>query len=265
MYRHAAKYIQSCTKFQPEIGIILGSGFGEIAELIQAETVIHFSKIPGFPVSTVHKGNLIFGILAGKKVACMQGRVHFYEGYSMNDLAIPVQTLYALGVKKLVIVSAVGGICPDYYPGEVVAISDHIKLDLDSTLRGRNPEELGTRFFDMTAAYDPQLRSIAQTAAKELGLNLPEGVYAYMGGPQFETPAEIRMLRLLGADMVGMSTVPEVITAAHCGMKVLAFGCITNMAAGMENGGLNRDVIATAEKDGKAIVKQLLEKVVGKL
>lgn len=265
MYRNAAAFIQSKTALRPQIGMILGTGLGAIAESIQDAVVIPFREIPGFPVSTVHQGNLVIGELNGKTVACMQGRVHFYEGYTMKDLAVPVQTLYAIGVKTLLLTNASGGINEQYFPGEVVAVKDHIKFDLDSPLRGENPSELGERFFDMTNAYDIELRGIAKQSAEELGMELPEGVYAYMGGPQFETPAEIRMLRLLGADLVGMSTVPEAICAAHCGIKTLALSCVTNMASGMENGGLNREVIAHAEKDGTEAMRKLLIKVVEKL
>ena len=265
MYKKAAEYIQSKTALRPQIGMILGTGLGGVADAIQNAVVIPFREIPGFPVSTVHQGNLVIGDLNGKTVVCMQGRVHFYEGYSMKELAIPVQTLYAIGVKTLLLTNASGGICETYFPGEVVLISDHIKFDLESPLRGENPTELGERFFDMINAYDKELRTIAKDAAYELGLELPEGVYAYMGGPQFETPAEIRMLRILGADLVGMSTVPEAICAAHCGMKTLALSCVTNMASGMENGGLNKEVISYAEKDGTETMRKLLIKVVEKL
>lgn len=265
MYRKAADFIQSKAALRPQIGMILGTGLGAIAESITDAVVIPFREIPGFPVSTVHQGNLVIGELSGKIVACMQGRVHFYEGYTMKELAMPVQTLHAIGVKTLLLTNASGGICEQYFPGQVIAISDHIKFDLDSPLRGQNPPELGERFFDMTNAYDVGLRTVAMVAAKELGIELPEGVYAYMGGPQFETPAEIRMLRFLGADLVGMSTIPEVICAAHCGIKTLALSCVTNMAAGMENGGLNREVISHAEKDGTETMRKLLTKVVEKL
>lgn len=265
MYKRATEYIQSKTALRPQIGVILGTGLSTITEEIEDAVVIPFQEIPGFPVSAVHPGNLVIGRLDKKPIACMQGRVHFYEGYSMQELAVPVQTLCALGVSTLLLTNASGAICEEYFPGEIVAICDHIKFDLRSPLRGKNPDALGERFFDMTDAYTPKLRAIAKTAAEELGIALPEGVYAYTGGPQFETPAEIRMLRILGADLVGMSTVPEVISAVHCGMKILALSCVTNMAAGIENGGLNKAVIATAEKDGTKAMKRLLKKVVEKL
>ncbi len=265
MYREAAAYIFNQTGIRPQVGMILGTGLNALADAIEDAVVIPYGEIPRFPVSTVHEGNLVLGSLSGTPVVCMQGRVHFYEGYSMQQLAFPVQVMHALGVKTLLITNASGGICPEYTPGQVVAIADHIKLDLDSPLRGKNPDDLGGRFFDMTQAYTPELLTLAQKAAEEIGYPLSEGVYAYMGGPQFETPAEIRMLRLLGADLVGMSTVPEVIAAAHCGIRVLALSCVTNMAAGMDLGGFNQSVIAKAEESGRETMLALLTKVVEKL
>ena len=180
----------------------------------------------------------------------------------MQQLAVPVQALYAAGVKRLIVTNASGGINEDYVPGDIVMITDHIKLDLDSPLRGKNPDELGNSFFDMTQAYTPRLRETALKAAGIAGIELKSGIYAYMGGPQFETPAEIRMLRMMGADLVGMSTVPEVICAAHCGMEVLGLSCVTNMAAGMKNGGLNQSVIDNAEKQLEVRLKNLITEVV---
>lgn len=267
MYRQAAEYIKNQLDFTPKIGVILGSGLGTAAETVANPTIIPYAQVPGFPVSTVqgHAGRFLAGELAGNSVLVMQGRVHFYEGYSMKQLAMPVQTMAGLGIEKLIVTNAAGGINESYSPGDVVLISDHIKFDLDSPLRGENPDNLGERFFDMTRAYTPELRECARMAARELDIPLPEGVYAYMGGPQFETPAEIRMLRLLGADLVGMSTVPEVIAAAHCGIQVLGLSCVTNMAAGMAEGGLNREVIRRAEQQVQERLKNLIEKVVERL
>lgn len=263
MYRKSAEYIKSIIKSKPKIGIILGTGLGEVADAVECEVEIPYKEIPNFPASTVsgHAGKMVIGKLSGKDVIVMQGRVHFYEGYTMKELSIPVQTMKALGVETIIVTNASGGINYDYSPGEIVLISDHIKFDLDSPLRGENPAELGDRFFDMCDAYSKDLREMA----KEVDSSLKEGVYAYMGGPQFETPAEIRMLRVLGADLVGMSTVPEVITANHCGIKVLGLSCVTNMAAGMEDGGLNHEVIDKAEKDGKTRLKRIITEVVTKL
>ena len=265
MYRQAAEYIKTRTNCAPKIGIILGSGLGDIAGMAEDAVIIPYSEIPCFPVSTVHKGNLLIGKLGGTDVVFMQGRVHFYEGYTMEQLAVPIQTLRCIGVETLIITNASGGIKEKYTPGDIVMICDHIKFDLDSPLRGKNPEGLGSRFFDMTTAYTPELRTLAEKIALDLGFTLHKGVYAYMGGPQFETPAEIRMLRSLGADLVGMSTVPEVIAAVHCKMKVLGFSCVTNMAAGMENGGLNQEVITDAEKRVQKNLKNLITRVVERL
>lgn len=267
MTEEAVAYLEGKTKIRPRIGMVLGTGLGSVADAMEISVAIPYEEIPHFPTSTVkgHRGRLLFGRLAGVEIVVMQGRIHFYEGVSMEQLALPVRVLRRLGVEILVLTNASGGISADYTPGDLVVISDHIKLDLDSPLRGRNPEEFGPRFFDMTAAYTPALREVAKKAAMRCGFSLPEGVYAYMGGPQFETPAEIRMLRLLGADLVGMSTVPEAITAVHCGMKVLAISCVTNMAAGMENGGLNAQVISGAENEGAQRMELLLTEVVKEL
>lgn len=259
-----AEYIKNKISISPKIGIILGTGLGGVADSITIDAEIPYGEVPGFPISTApgHAGRLLAGTLSGCEVLVMQGRNHYYEGYSMQELAFPIQVMKKLGVETLILTNASGGINESFTPGDVVLITDHIKFDLDSPMRGKNQEEFGDRFFDMTRVYTPELLKLAKTSARELGIELPEGVYAYMGGPQFETPAEIRMLRLLGADLVGMSTVPEVITAAHCGIKVLALSCVTNMAAGMENGGLNRSVIANAEETGQARMQKLIQEVV---
>ncbi len=262
MYQEAAEFIRSRTPQTIEIGMILGTGLGSIAEQMEDAVTIPYREIPHFPISTVHQGNLVIGNLGGKTVLCMQGRVHYYEGYSMQEIVFPVHVMHALGIQTLLLTNASGGICEDYFPGQVVSVSDHIKFDLESPLRGKNPAELGERFFDMTKAYSPRLRKIAQKAAETLGISLPEGVYVYMGGPQFETPAEIRMLRVLGADLVGMSTVPEVIASVHSGIEVMALSCVTNMAAGMDMGGFDKDVIASAEQTGRETMAKLLIKVV---
>lgn len=264
MYQKAANYIKKRINSAPRIGIILGTGLGASVDTMKVEAEISYGKIPGFRASTApgHAGRLLAGKLNGVDVLVMQGRMHYYEGYAMKDIALPVQTMAALGVETLVVTNASGGINESYAPGEIVLISDHIKFDLESPLRGENREELGNRFFDMTKAYSPELLELASDAGERIGISLKQGVYAYMGGPQFETPAEIRMLGILGADMVGMSTVPEVIAAVHCGMRVLGLSCVTNMAAGMENGGLNHAVIDQAEINGKERMRKLLREVV---
>ncbi len=267
MERQATEYIKKLISAMPKIGVILGTGLGGVADELEVEVEIPYGDIPGFPVSTVsgHKGSFLIGRLSGQNVIVMQGRVHYYEGYTMRELAMPIRVMRMLGVETLIVTNASGGINESYTPGDIVVISDHIKFSLDSPLRGVNPSEFGDRFFDMTTAYTPALGELAKEAGRRIGLDLKDGIYAYMGGPQFETPAEIRMLRLMGADLVGMSTVPEVITAVHTGMKVLGLSCVTNMAAGMENGSLNPEVIDVAEKKGRSIMGDILAEVVGML
>lgn len=263
MYNAAAEFLKEKLNIIPGTAIILGTGLGSIVDEIEDAVRIDYHYIPNFPVSTVsgHKGELAVGKLFGAPVAALCGRTHYYEGYTMRQLAVPVQTLCKLGIKKLILTNASGGINESFCPGDIVMITDHIKLCAESPLTGENPLDLGERFFDMTNAYDKDFQQIAREAAEQCGVVLSEGVYAYMAGPQFETPAEIRTLKLLGADLVGMSTVTEVITAAHCGIKTLALSCVTNMAAGMENGGLNRPIIDDAEKVGTEKMKRLLKEI----
>lgn len=265
--RKAAGYITARIGEVPRTALVLGSGLGDFGKQLTEKTEIPYVEIPGFPSSTVpgHAGKLIYGNLCGKPLLCLSGRFHFYEGYEMKDVAFYVQVLRTLGVRQLLLTNAAGGIQTSFRPGDLMLITDHIKFFDTTPLRGSNVEELGPRFFDMSRAYTPELAEIARKAAKETATTLREGVYAFMPGPCFETPAEIRMLRTLGADAVGMSTVPEVIAAAHCGMKVLGISCITNMAAGILNQPLSHEeVIETADKVKetfetlvKAILKQL--------
>ncbi len=263
MYKKAAQYLKDKIGFVPRVAIILGTGLGAVADCIENPVYVDYSDVPNFPVSTVsgHAGRFAAGTLSGCPVIIMCGRVHYYEGYSMQKLAMPIQTLGALGVEKLVITNASGGINESFSPADIVMICDHIKLCADSPLRGENPSELGERFFDMANAYDKDLRELVRNAASLAEVELKEGVYAYMAGPQFETPAEIKALSILGADLVGMSTVPEVITAAHMGLKTVAISCVTNMAAGMTNGGLNKPVIADAEKTGTERMTRLIKEL----
>lgn len=263
----AAAYLKDKIKYTPKIGIVLGTGLGDLAECVEDAVVIPYTEVPHFPVSTApgHKGRFVSGRLAGAPVLIMQGRIHFYEGYTMQELAFPIQVMKAAGIEELILTNASGGINAAYTPGDLVCIKDHIKFDLDSPQRGRNREDLGGRFFDMTHAYAPSMRKIAKETMAALGLPEFEGVYAYMGGPQFETPAEIRMLRILGADLVGMSTVPEAITAAHCGIRCMGISCVTNMAAGMENGGLDPAVIHQAEADARQNFENLVKGIVERL
>jgi len=222
-------------KRQPTVGLVLGSGLGSFAEQLRAPATIDYGDIPHFPVSAVegHAGRLVIGELAGVGVIAMQGRVHFYEGHDLVKVTFPIRSLILLGAKTLVITNAAGGVNPDLTPGDLVLISDHISLFPEGPLRGANDIRLGPRFPDMTHAYAPALRALAERVAKQLHIPVREGVYAGLPGPSYETPAEIRMLRALGADLCGMSTVPEVVVANHMGARVLGISCVTNMAAGI--------------------------------
>ena len=234
-YEKTADYVRSKAPFVPEIALILGTGLGPLAGQIEDPVTLDYRDIPNFLVSTApdHAGKLIFGTLEGKKLVCMSGRFHSYEGYDFEQLSIPVRLFKLLGVKQVIVTNAAGGVNEGYRPGDIMIISDHIKLNGASPMRGRNVPEFGDRFFDVSKMYTPRLRELALKLAKKTELRVHEGVYFFMPGPQFETPAEIRAIRILGGDAVGMSTVTEALTAAHCGLELLGFSVITNMAAGM--------------------------------
>jgi purine-nucleoside phosphorylase len=231
----AAKFILARTRLRPRIAVILGSGLGAFAEDLAAVTRMDFARIPGFPPSTVegHAGRLVVGRAGAIPVAALAGRLHYYEGYSMDEVTFPVHVLGRMGIRALVITNAAGGISSDYRRGALVLIRDHINLQGTNPLIGHNDARFGLRFPDMTHAYSERLRRIAGDEAARQGMKLPEGIYAAVTGPSFETPAEIRALRLLGADLVGMSTVPEVIVARQMGLEVLGISCVTNLAAGI--------------------------------
>lgn len=227
---NAVSVVRSRSTLQPDVAIVLGTGLGGLTEEIQCETAIGYEEIPGFPLSTVesHAGRLLLGSLGGKQVVAMQGRFHRYEGYSMQQIVFPVRIMRLLGAHTLIVSNACGGMHPLWYPGELMLIADHINLLGDSPLIGPNDERLGPRFPDMSAPYDPDLRKIARSTASDLRIMLREGVYVAVTGPNLETPAEYRFLRGIGADVVGMSTVPEVIAAVHMGMRVLGVSIITD-------------------------------------
>lgn len=233
------------------IGMILGSGLGDLANELAKATIVPYAEIPHFPVSTVpgHAGRLVAGMLGGKRVLVMQGRFHYYEGYSMATVVFPVQMMRLLGIRNLLVTNAAGCVNMAWKPGDLMLISDHIKLIADNPLRGANPDALGERFFDMGSAYPEHLRVIARREASRLRITLREGVYQLFTGPSFETPAEVRFARSCGADAVGMSTVPEVIAARHAGMAVLGISCLTNMAAGILDQPLDHhEVLQTGER-----------------
>jgi purine-nucleoside phosphorylase len=263
----AAEFLKSKYSSQPRIGLILGSGLGVLADEIEEPVKIPYNEIPDFPVSTVegHAGQLVFGQLNGIEVVAMQGRFHYYEGYTFDKVTFPVRVMHEMGVGTLIVTNAAGGVNESFSPGDLMLISDHINNMGSNPLIGPNDSRMGPRFPDMSAAYSKELRKLASGIAKNLNLNIQEGVYVGNTGPTYETPAEVRMLRTMGGDAVGMSTVPEVIVARHSGMEVLGISCISNMAAGILDQPLNHEeVIETTEKVKadflryvKAIVKEL--------
>lgn len=245
----AVSFIQEKLPFQPEVALILGSGLGDLANEIENPVKIKYDDIPHFPVSTVegHAGQFVIGIFEGRKVIAMQGRFHFYEGYSMQACTFPVRVMKRLGVQNLLLTNAAGGANTAYVPGDLMLITDHLNFAGSNPLIGKNDDEMGPRFPDASNVYDKQLNLEIRQIAKSLGIRLQEGVYAMSPGPSYETPAEVRMLRLLGADAVGMSTVPEALVANHMGMKVTGISCITNMAAGILDQPLHHgEVVETA-------------------
>ena len=227
--------VREVTDFIPEIGIVLGSGLGDFARLVDRKAEVSYDSLPGFPVSTVagHAGKLIFGYVRSVPVVVMQGRVHYYEGYSMEQVVAPIRLMGLLGAEKLLLTNAAGGVNTSFTPGDLMLITDHISAFVPSPLRGENPQELGPRFPDMSRVYDKEMGRAVLEAGEKLGESLQQGVYLQWQGPNYETPAEIRMFRTLGADAVGMSTVCEAIAARHMGLRVCAVSCITNMACGI--------------------------------
>jgi purine-nucleoside phosphorylase len=263
----AAEAVRQRTTATPRVGIILGTGLGGLAEDIQVETRIPYQDIPGFPLSTVesHAGQLLIGKLGGKPVLAMQGRFHRYEGYDLHQVTFPVRVMRALGVETLLVSNACGGMHPLWAAGDLVLLSDHINLLGDNPLIGHNDEELGPRFPDMSMPYDKELRDLARRAAADLGITLREGVYVAVAGPNLETRAEYRMLRTMGADVVGMSTVPEVIVAIHGGMRVVGLSIITDLCLpdALEPAEIGR-IIETARKAEPALsslVRTLVERI----
>jgi len=264
----AARYVQAKAHSRaPRVAVVLGSGLGGVADAVEDAINIPYGEIPHFVTSTVegHDGKLIIGSCGGIDVVLMKGRLHFYEGYSMEDVTLPVRVFSIMGIQSLILTNAAGGTAPHLSPGSLMVITDHINMMGENPLRGPNDERFGPRFQDLTEVYTPAYVEAAHEAAREIGVVLHEGVYMALRGPSYETPAEIRMVRKLGADAVGMSTVPEATVARHCGMKVLAISCITNIAAGLSTGEINHnEVIEVGARAGKQLA-ELIVRVIPRL
>ena len=251
----------------PEIAITLGSGLGDLADHLVDAVQIPYGEIPHFPVSTVagHKGQFVVGKLEGREVLCMQGRFHYYEGYDLKQVTLPVRVMKLLGISTLIVTNAAGGINTEFRPGNLMLIEDHLNLTGENPLIGENLEVFGDRFFDMTVAYDAEYRALAEQLAAELNIPLQKGVYAWLTGPNYETPAEIRYLRAIGADAVGMSTVPEVLVARHSGLRVCGISCITNLAAGMGDGLLSHEEVKETADRVKVDFIRLVTALTGRM
>lgn len=250
--------------FKPKVAIVLGSGLGDYAEGIKVESTLSYHEIEGFPVSTVpgHKGQFIFGYVGEVPVVCMQGRVHYYEGYPISDVVLPTRLMKLMGAEVLFLTNASGGINSSFSAGDFMLISDHISCFAPNPLIGENMDELGTRFPDMSEVYDRKLQQIIEDAAKDLGIGLQKGVYLQLTGPSFESPAEIKMLRGFGADAVGMSTVVEAIAANHMGMKICGISCVCNLAAGMTENPLTHEEVQEAANNAAPLFKKLVTEAV---
>ena len=264
---NSLKYIRSVTDFVPEVALILGSGLGRFSDNIENPVIIDYESIPGFPVSTVsgHNGRFIMGSISSVPVICMQGRVHYYEGYDMRDVVLPVRVMKCLGAEKLIITNAAGGINPSFSSGQLMMITDHISSFAPSPLVGENVEELGTRFPDMSHVYSERIQKIIEDIAAENGILLQHGVYIQTTGPNYETPAEIKMYRIRGADAVGMSTACEAMAANHAGMEICGISCIANLAAGISPTPLSHSEIKAsakkASKDFTKLITELIKKI----
>ena len=260
----SADFILSKSNYKPEIGLIVGSGLGSLADSIENPEFYNYSDIPNFPTSTVegHAGRLVIGTLGGKQVVAMQGRFHYYEGYSMEKITFPVRVMKLLGVSKLIVTNACGAVNQDFNAGDLMVITDHINFSGSNPLFGHNLDEFGPRFPDMSEAYNLELRNKVLNVGKELGLDLKQGVYVMFSGPTYETPAEVRMAKIMGGDAVGMSTVPEVIVANHSGIKTVGISCLTNMAAGILDQPLNHEEVIETSARVKNDFIRLMNRVI---
>lgn len=269
MYKKLAACLESVRKktdFRPKAGLILGSGLGDYADGIDVEAVVEYTEIEGFPVSTVagHKGRFVFGYVEKMPVVIMQGRVHFYEGYSMPDVVLPTRLMGMLGAEKLMLTNAAGGVNENFRPGDFMMITDHITTGVISPLIGPNIDELGCRFPDMSEVYSRRLREVIRKSAAKCGIEIKEGVYVQFTGPNYETPAEIRMCRMWGGDAVGMSTACEAMAARHMGLEVCGISCITNLAAGVSDVKLDhKEVQETADRVSADFKKLVTEVIAG--
>ena len=261
----ALEYIRKQTDFIPDVAVTLGSGLGGFADEVEHAFFIDYRDIPGMPVSTApgHKGRFVFGKIAGVKVAVMQGRVHYYEGHDITDTVMPLRLLRKMGAKFLILTNAAGGINPDFEAGDFMLVDDHISFFVPSPLRGKNPDSLGVRFPDMSCVYDKDLRRLADAVAKRNGITLKHGVLVQTAGPNFETPAEIRFLRTIGADAVGMSTVVEAMAACHCNFRTLTLTCISNLAAGVTDNPLSLEEVMIMAKQKAPQFRTLLHDLIG--
>lgn len=259
--------VRKKTDFEPRVAIVLGSGLGDYAEQIKVVSELPYSEIEGFPVSTVpgHAGKFIFGYIDQVPVVCMKGRVHYYEGYPISDVVLPVRLMKLMGAKILFLTNAAGGVNTSFHAGDLMMIKDHVSVFAPNPLIGANIDELGVRFPDMSTVYDRELQELILRAAKENGIFLQEGVYAQLTGPSFESPAEIRMLRGFGVDAVGMSTVVEAIAANHMGMKICGISCISNLAAGMTANPLTHEEVQEAADTAAPNFKKLVTEAVKKM
>jgi purine-nucleoside phosphorylase len=263
----AADFVHLRTPLRPRIGIVLGSGLGAFAAELADATAIPFAEIPHFPQSTVagHSGRLVVGTVADVPVAVMQGRVHAYEGYSSDEVVFPIRVLGRMGVTQLILTNAAGAIHPAFHPGQLVLLADHINLSGRNPAAGPHDERLGPRFFDMSEAYSARLRTLAHETARTMNLRLDEGVYCSVPGPSFETPAEIRAFRTLGADLIGMSTVQETIAARQMGIEVLGISCVTNLAAGIQKEPLSHEEVLATGRAVEELLAGVLRRVVGRI
>ena len=263
----SSQYILERTNYKPTIGLILGSGLGDLADLIENPEFYPYETIPNFPVSTVegHKSRLVIGTLKGKTVVAMQGRFHYYEGYNMDEVTFPIRVMKLLGIETIIVTNAAGAVNVDFKPGDLMIINDHINLSGNTPLIGKNLSEFGTWFPDMSNAYNNDLIEKTKDIAKKINIDVKEGVYTLMTGPSYETPAEIRMVRTLGGDAVGMSTVPEVIDAKHSGMKVIGISWLTNMAAGILKQPLNHEEVIETSSMAKTKFINLMSSLIESL